>query len=563
MDLASFLYIIPHIISAIIFLLIIIYLNPKMKDAKVKYFLALMANCFLLSIFKMLELIFPSESMTYFFSIAYFSFLVLLPFIMVLFVIKYLGGKCERKFYHLIYPNIFFIFLMITNMHHHLYFSQTAFFPVQSSLSTMAIERGIFGIISIFYNYAIIAYACIILLAKLFNKNFIFKSQAAMILIGIIAPFLSNIIFSFKLFNLNLQSDMTMFSFTITAFSFFLAISKYRLLNLSPLARNEIFDELQDALIIINEKDEIVDFNKNAKEIAKKLKINDLFQGKSAKELIKNTEISLKNDSEFSLSNGSKLYYNSSIKKMMVNENQVGIILSIKDVTKIKEYESLKAKIQKEKEISQLRDNFITRVSHELRHPLMNILGYSNELKDSLKSGNSKKMAERIIESSNDLKDLVEKSIALSGIKSKDRVNMGKKNLSIVINNCLEDDRINKEIISDCEALINESQMIQAVNNLLDNALKYSKGKVELTLDCTKDNAVISVADKGKGIDEKTLKELHSDNYLAKVDAEELKKGFGIGIAVSRMIIKAHNGKMSIESKKGKGTKIKIILEKK
>ena len=172
-------------------------------------------------------------------------------------------------------------------------------------------------------------------------------------------------------------------------------------------------------------------------------------------------------------------------------------------------------------------------------------------------------MAEKIIDSSNDLRDLVEKSIALSVIKSKEMVNMGKKNLSIVINNCLENERIDKKIINDCEAVINESQMIQAVNNLLDNALKYSEGKINLILDCRDENAVISIIDKGKGIDEKTLKGIQSDNYLAKVDADELKKGFGIGIAISRMIIKAHNGKMIINSEKGKGTTAKIMLEKK
>ncbi|MDD4352942.1 MAG: histidine kinase N-terminal 7TM domain-containing protein [Candidatus Nanoarchaeia archaeon] len=561
MDFASFLYITPHILSGIIFFIFILYLNSKIKNNIVKYFLILMVNCFLLSFFKILELLSKSEFYTIFFSKLYYSFLILLPFFILIFVLNYLEEKDVKKFYHILYLNVIAVILLITNEYHLWYFSSTQVLQVfQTELSSLITERGPAGFVFLFYNYGMVLFSSFLLLKKLLEKNYIYKNQILMLLIGITVPFVSNMFFSLNLFNLNFQSDLTIFSFTITAFSFLFSFLNYKFLNLSPLARKEVFDELNDALLILNEKGEIVDFNKKALELSKKLGIKTFKNGMNAKDILKNTKLDIENDSEFSISEGMPLYYNSSIKKMIVNNVNIGLILSVKDVTKIREYENLKAQAKKEKEITNLREEFITRVSHELRQPMMPIIGYSNELKGMVKSEKANEYIEKIIFNSENLKELIEKTIRLTQIKTQSKINMEKRKLSNFSKNLMKDARIKMKIIKDSEVLIDESQMIEAANNIIENALKYSKKEVEIEISEKDKNAIITITDKGKGISKELIKQIIDSSYLAKIDSSELRKGFGIGLLIAKMIIQAHSGKMEIKSEKDKGTTVKIIL---
>jgi signal transduction histidine kinase len=381
----------------------------------------------------------------------------------------------------------------------------------------------------------------------------------ALLLIAILVPFVANIIFVLKPFGINPKYDLTTLMFVFTAVIFMINILKYKFLNLSFIARNDIFDELSDALIVLNENNELIDCNKSALKLAKNLGIKVCNKGSNMGEFFKNTKISLENDSEFSLKNP-EINYQSSVKKMVINDSPVGIILSIKDVTKIKELEKMKAQAKQEKEINNLREEFITRVSHELRQPLMPIIGYSNELKSMVKGKKANEFIEKIIINSENLKELVEKTIKLSQLKSKMKENLEKRKISQLLENTAKDERIKIEIINDSEILIDQSQMLEALNNLIDNALKYSKKEVIIKANKEGKNSIIEIIDAGKGIKKETIDELLKGSYLAKIDASELRKGFGIGFLISKTIIQSYNGEIEIKSQEGKGTKITIKM---
>ena len=99
------------------------------------------------------------------------------------------------------------------------------------------------------------------------------------------------------------------------------------------------------------------------------------------------------------------------------------------------------------------------------------------------------------------------------------------------------------------------------IRNLLDNAVKYSDGIVDVTVQCyVKGNGiVIAVSDKGKGIPKKWQKKVFMKYYRGE-NRKRRVKGFGLGLAYVKKIVKAHGGKVGLESIPGEGSVFSIYL---
>jgi len=563
MNFEQFLFITPQILSSLIFLAMIIFFSRQKKTPLLNSFMLFIICLFIWVLTSIFELSSTTDEMTIIWTKLTYISACSMPIILYLFVFTYMEHKTALLKKHIILisiiPAISFI-LALTNSFHHLFFAQELTVTLSNGLTAGLLSETTPYWIFVADTYLKICIVFFFLIKKLLDKNFANKQQILLVILALAIPFIGNIISVVKPFGMSPEYDLTPVLFVLTAILLYISIFRYNLINISSIARNQIFDEIEDSLIILNEKNEIVDFNKKAIELAKKMKIKELKAGMDAKELLKNTKLNIENDAEFSLSNGAMLYYDSTVKKMLINKEPVGIIVSIKDITRIKELEKLKAETKKDKEISNLREEFITRISHELRQPLMPIIGYSSELKSLVKGKKANEYIEKIIFNSENLKEMIEKTIKLTQIKTQSKNNMEKKKLSKVIQNIIADERIHKKIIKDAEVLIDESQLLEAINNVVQNAINYSKNEVTIEIDEIGKNAVISIIDKGKGIPKELITDLLKGNYLAKVDASELRKGFGIGLLITKMIIEMHNGTLEIESAEGKGTTVKITL---
>lgn len=107
-----------------------------------------------------------------------------------------------------------------------------------------------------------------------------------------------------------------------------------------------------------------------------------------------------------------------------------------------------------------------------------------------------------------------------------------------------------------------ESKMRIVFQNLIDNAIKYSKSgdRIVISLDKNDQTATISIKDTGIGIAEKDLPMITTQFYRASNAAEKAKAGSGIGLYICKRIVEAHGGKLSIASELGKGTTVHVIL---
>ncbi len=105
-------------------------------------------------------------------------------------------------------------------------------------------------------------------------------------------------------------------------------------------------------------------------------------------------------------------------------------------------------------------------------------------------------------------------------------------------------------------------RMGQVMSNLLSNAIKYSKdgGRIEVVLRKENGLIILGVCDEGIGISKKDQSRIFERFYRATGKSEQTYPGFGVGLFIAREIIKAHGGKIKVESQKGKGSTFTVIL---
>lgn len=224
------------------------------------------------------------------------------------------------------------------------------------------------------------------------------------------------------------------------------------------------------------------------------------------------------------------------------------------------------------KEIEKRKDDFLSIASHELKTPLTTIKGLVQILQRFSKDNSSEryastldKVALHVDRLNNLITDLLDTSKIQSGnIES----HMEPFNLYKIVNGCIDnlmlaDNSYRISIEGEIDVLVNadESQIVQVVNNLLSNAMKYSPTSQEITVKLSKvsDFVKVSVKDNGLGISHDDKLKIF-DRFYRAGSTQKKYPGMGIGLYVSKKIIDHHNGTLWVESELGKGSTFHFTL---
>ncbi|MBI5822490.1 MAG: hybrid sensor histidine kinase/response regulator [Chloroflexi bacterium] len=229
--------------------------------------------------------------------------------------------------------------------------------------------------------------------------------------------------------------------------------------------------------------------------------------------------------------------------------------------------------LRKEKEM--LREQFAAIVSHELKAPLgavqQNLFVLVDELSNQL-TDEQKNRFERMQTGIGDLIKMILTWLrALSVDVNKIQETFQPTSIASVVSKAVETvqthaTRKDIEIVpSIAEPLkpVNgdEGTLVETLVNLLNNAVKFSRSGSQIHLNVEEDenDVLISVIDSGIGISKEDLPYIFNDFYSGK-SGQAVEKGSGIGLAITRRIVEAHHGAISVESEPGKGSTFTIRL---
>jgi ligand-binding sensor domain-containing protein/signal transduction histidine kinase/DNA-binding response OmpR family regulator len=225
-----------------------------------------------------------------------------------------------------------------------------------------------------------------------------------------------------------------------------------------------------------------------------------------------------------------------------------------------------KFKAEKEKETYESKINFFTNIAHEIRTPLSLIIA---PLEDILLSedGNSRtKNNLEIMEiNANRLLDLVNQLLDFRKIEENMfHFHFRRQNVALIVrevyNQYCQNAQLNKiemklllekELI---ENVVDSEAIYKIVSNLVSNAIKYAKKRIEIKAIIEKNEMLISVKDDGIGLDKIYLDKIFEPFFQVQDKENALKTGSGLGLSLSQSLAMKHNGKIYVESELDKGS---------
>lgn len=264
-----------------------------------------------------------------------------------------------------------------------------------------------------------------------------------------------------------------------------------------------------------------------------------------------------------------KIYLMSSILVMVVLSIAFTLIIIIA-------YSSALLQLLRQRQISEIKTDFINNMTHEFKTPIATI----NLVLDSVKSPKILSDPDKLNHYLQVIRDenkrmhaQVENVLRISRLE-KNQLNISKERLDVheIIEDALThviliiEDRggyVNEHYNAErSEVLANDVHFTNVLVNILDNAVKYSEGtpKIDIYTEVVKNNIIIKIKDQGIGMSKPVLKRVFEKFYREHTGDIHNVKGHGLGLAYVKKIIEDHQGEVYAESEKGKGSTFYIKL---
>jgi signal transduction histidine kinase len=239
-------------------------------------------------------------------------------------------------------------------------------------------------------------------------------------------------------------------------------------------------------------------------------------------------------------------------------------------------YSSAIYQLIKQRQISQIKTDFINNMTHEFKTPIATI----NLALDSIKNpkiindqDKVKRYLGMIKEENKRMHAQVENVLRISKLE-KNELNISKERLEL--HDIVEDAITHVELIVEdrkgyvkthldavkSSVLANETHFTNVIVNILDNAIKYSDDapKIDIYSENVGNNIILKIADQGNGMTKAVAKRVFEKFYREHTGNVHNVKGHGLGLAYVKRIVDDHQGYISVESEKGKGSTFIVKL---
>ncbi len=377
-----------------------------------------------------------------------------------------------------------------------------------------------------------------------------------------------------------------------------LGVSRFKLLDVVPIARDKIVEQLKEGVATLNRKGLIVDANRFACNLLALPYHNDKQQLRPVvcPEIITQNfsleNIKVQKREIHFLNNSDEVFLvNTQLLPLLDKQQEiVGHLLILRDITLQKESErereyhidQLEKSRQQLEVLDQLKSNFLTNISHEFRTPLTLSLGPINDVLDGRFGDVSLEVRQQlnsVNKHNRRLLELINQLLELSRLESVGDIDVEKVNESIEVidvmpviidsfNGVAQKKQVEITLSHDLDEAniqMKLSDFEKIMHNLLSNALKSIDQDGVITVDVTETDVntiEISVKDTGCGIDVELLPHIFERFYYSEHQHTQWSASTGIGLALVKQLIESHGGDILVKSEYGIGSIFVVKLPK-
>ena len=234
---------------------------------------------------------------------------------------------------------------------------------------------------------------------------------------------------------------------------------------------------------------------------------------------------------------------------------------------------ALEKALEEIRSVEELKDQFLTTLSHELKTPMVAIKGFMQLLmRGDVPEEEAKRFLEicwrnlaKLEKQINDLLDLARLS------QNKEQFEMGPVELATLVRTEAENlrpmagekkVRFSRLPAQSAVVVGNAEKLVQLVDNLLINAVKYNKegGEVRVDIEALTNEVILTVSDSGLGMDREHIAQIFNRFYRADLSGTGRIEGLGIGLSLVQEIVRLHGGDIKVRSAEGEGTTFTVSL---
>jgi len=231
-----------------------------------------------------------------------------------------------------------------------------------------------------------------------------------------------------------------------------------------------------------------------------------------------------------------------------------------------------------ERQKDRLKRTFLSLISHKLRTPLTAVIGYSEILLSGLEAGKSdpdqQKALEAITLQGRKLADLVDRLVRYVTLESPEGAPRADApcSLDAAVSEALGGLAVGmpagavldyQKPVRDSRVLGSREQIAEAVKNLVDNAVKFNAKpakRVEIRIDQKDGWAALVVSDDGPGIPPEEREKIFSQFHQVEASFTGQVEGWGLGLPFVKKVAEIHGGRVELDSRLGRGTRVSIFL---
>jgi signal transduction histidine kinase len=499
------------------------------------------------------------------------------------FAFKYTGSDfknySQTVFFVLLIPALTLIFTFTSEFHGLIYRSYRL--VPRGPFQAFILEIGPWYVVHVIYSYLAFGFGNYLIWTRFKSVHSIFKAQNRLIFLAGFFPISFNAVYQFGFYKPFEFIDLTPFAFLFSYIFTGVAILRYSLFSIKPIAKKKIMDSITNGVLVVDINQVIVDFNPaisnffmNSGPITIGNKVSTLFQQNP--EIITYLEDFEKRVFEIRnyFNNRQRIIRVELIPLLEKTSNSNGTIILLDDITD--EVETKEILIQQKNELIQLNDlksKYFSIISHDLKGPIFSIKELIHLTQTGLVSKDEFfELLPEVSKNMENIAQLLENLLAWTSSQIRgEQLKLENFDIhEILIQQKQLLDRISKEkniniALKDdpgVSTVYGDKNMIELViRNLINNAIKFSKtdGVINISTLLKEGFVKICFEDYGKGISKENLEKINSGVSFTTKGANN-ESGTGLGLVLVREYISKNSGRLEVISSENHGSKFCIYI---